>query len=300
MADSPAAERTLAEDEVRELVRTVSPRLASLPLTRVAEGWDNVTWRLGTDLAVRVPRRELAATLIRHEHRALPQLAMRLAAAGVRAPLPVVAGAPTSTFPWSWSIVPWLPGEHVLGLPRHRNTVWAGQLASVLSALHQPAPDDAPHNPVRGVPLRSRDDSIRSRLAELPPRVATPLAALWEAGLDAAPAAESVWIHGDLHPGNILADGDRLVALVDFGDVTAGDPAYDLAAGWLVFDAEGRHVFRRATADRYDEATWLRARAWAAAVSAILCHASDDRDDLRAVGFDTAAELISAAGSPAP
>ena len=30
-------------------------------------------------------QRELAATLIRHEHRALPQLAMRLAAAGVAA-----------------------------------------------------------------------------------------------------------------------------------------------------------------------------------------------------------------------
>lgn len=300
MADSPAAERTLEEAQVRELVRTVSPELASLPLTRIAEGWDNVTWRLGTGFAVRIPRRELAAPLIRHEHRALPQLAMHLAAAGVRTPLPVFAGEPTSAFPWPWSIVPWLPGRQVLGLPRHRNTAWAGQLATALSALHRPAPADAPHNPVRGVRLENRDESIRSRLAELPARVATPLAALWKMGLDAAPSAESVWIHGDLHPGNILVDGDRLVALLDFGDVTAGDPAYDLAVGWLAFDAEGRHVFRRATADRYDEATWLRARAWAAAVSAILCQASDDRDDLRGVGFDTASELISAAGSPAP
>lgn len=55
MADSPAAELTLAERDVRELLHGVAPQWAALPLTRVAEGWDNVTWRLGPDLAVRIP-----------------------------------------------------------------------------------------------------------------------------------------------------------------------------------------------------------------------------------------------------
>jgi len=146
---------------------------------------------------------------------------------------------------------------------------------------------------VRGVPLAARDQSIRDRLAELTAAIATPLGELWSAGLEAEPATEPVWIHGDLHPGNILIDGDRLSAVIDFGDVTSGDPAYDLAAGWLAFDAEGRHVFRRATGGRYDDATWVRARAWAAAMAAILCHSSDDRADLRALGHQTAAELIS-------
>lgn len=300
MADSPAAEHVLDERGVRELIGTAAPELATLALSRFAEGWDNVTWRLGADLAVRVPRRSIAAPLVKNEQSALPRLAAALAAEGVRTPLPVVAGSPTADFPWPWSIVPWLPGRQALGLPRRDNTAWAAQLASALLALHRTAPDDAPSNPARGVPLARRDDSIRLRLADLPRRIADPLETMWRTGLDVAPSVESVWIHGDLHPGNILVAGDRLSALIDFGDVTAGDPAYDLAAGWLAFDAEGRHVFRRTTGGRYDDATWIRARAWAAAIAVILCHASDDREDFRALGLDTAAELISEAELPAP
>lgn len=292
MVDSPTAERILDESGVRALVRTVAPSRAELPLTRFAEGWDNVTWRLGDDVAVRLPRRALAVPLIEHEQRALPLLAPVLSAVGVRTPLPLVAGAPTADFPWPWSLVPWLPGLQALGLPRAENSAWAEQLAVALRALHVTAPHDAPHNPVRGVPLAHRDDSVRSRLADLPPSIADPLSRIWRIGLAASPATESVWVHGDLHPGNILIDRGRLTALIDFGDVTAGDPAYDLAAGWLAFDAMGRQRFRLATGDRYDDETWVRARAWAAAVAVILAHASDDRDDLRTLGLETAEELV--------
>jgi aminoglycoside phosphotransferase (APT) family kinase protein len=291
MADSPGAELTLDEHDVRELIRTVAPELAELSLTRVAEGWDNVTWRLGTDLAVRLPRRERAAPLIRHEQRALPLIAMQLATASVRTPLPMFEGSPTRDFPWPWSIVPWLPGSPALDRARRDNTAWAAQLATVMVALHREAPADAPGNPVRGGPLATRDESIRSRLTDLPAAIAEPLEQHWRNGLEAAPATEAVWIHGDLHPGNILIDGDRLSAVIDFGDVTSGDPAYDLAVGWLAFDGEGRHVFRRATGCRYDEATWARARAWAAAMAIILCHSSDDRADLRELGEQTSVEL---------
>jgi aminoglycoside phosphotransferase (APT) family kinase protein len=300
VADSPAAEHALDEHGVRALIRTVAPDLALLPLTRVAEGWDNVTWRLGAELAVRIPRRGTSAPLISHEQDALPLIAPLLAAVDVRTPLPVRAGSPTPVFPWPWAIVPWLPGQQALGLARAENATWAAQLAVALLALHRSAPADTPRNPVRGVPLAIRDESIRDRLDELPAEISHPLGRLWRTGLEAEPSAESVWIHGDLHPGNILVDGGRLSALIDFGDVTAGDPAYDLAAGWLAFDRAGRQIFRRATGDRYDDATWTRARAWAAAVAAIFCHASDDRDDLRALGFDAAAELISEAALPAP
>jgi aminoglycoside phosphotransferase (APT) family kinase protein len=299
MADSPAAERTLTEDELRELLRPAVGELANLPLTMIAEGWDNAIWKLGSELAVRVPRRERAAPLIQHEQFALPMIGPRLAALGVRVPVPAFRGAPTDSFPWPWSIVPWIEGDHALGRPRPRNTAWASHLAQALMALHRPAPDDAPQNPVRGVPLRQRDAAIRRRLAAVPAPQRDGLTVLWEQGLSADSSCERVWVHGDLHPGNLLVHDDGLIALIDFGDVTAGDPAYDLAGSWLAFDAAGRERFTAATGDRYDAATWVRAKAWAAAVAAILHDASDDRPDHGELGRSTALELLSEPALPA-
>jgi aminoglycoside phosphotransferase (APT) family kinase protein len=90
---------------------------------------------------------------------------------------------------------------------------------------------------------------------------------VWERAL-AAPEwrGEPVWLHGDLHPANlVLAASGALEAVVDFGDLCAGDPACDLATAWLTFDAPARAEFRREVEHRkaVDEATWCRARGWA-------------------------------------
>ncbi|MDQ0645318.1 aminoglycoside phosphotransferase family protein [Microbacterium murale] len=292
MALSPAAERRLDEAEVRMLLVQGAPHLARRTLQLVDEGWDNATWRLGDDLAVRIPRRGLAAPLIEHEQQALPIIGPMLDAVGVRTPIPVVDGRATSEFPWPWSIVPWIPGTHALERPRARNAAWAPELANALRALHRTAPADAPHNPVRGIPLAQRDERLRELLALVPNALRLSIDSAWSAGLAAPVSTERVWIHGDLHPGNIVIAGDRLSALIDFGDVTAGDPSYDLAIAWMAFDAKGRAAFRHATAGRYDDATWVRARAWAASVAAILLVQSDDRDGYRALGRSTAAELL--------
>ena len=289
MANSPTAEFALDEGGIRTLLRASASALANLPLELVAEGWDNAIWRLGPDLAVRLPRREPAATLIAHEQQALTELGPRLADLGISTPVPVVVGEPSALFPWPWSVVPWIAGQQVLGLPRAQNAAWAAELSVALAAVHQTAPDDAPPNPFRGVPLSSRDDVVQQRLVQFPDEPA--LRAAWDAGLAAAPSAERVWIHGDLHPGNMLVHYSHLTALIDFGDATAGDPAYDVAASWLLFDAEGRDAFRAATGSRYDDATWTRARGWAAYLALVFLTQSDDRPELLTLGRDTAREL---------
>jgi hypothetical protein len=71
-----------------------------------------------------------------------------------------------------------------------------------------------------------------------------------------------VWIHGDLHPANVVVAAGTLSGVIDFGDMCAGDPATDLSAAWLLLPAgtAGRFFDAYASAD---DAAITRARGWA-------------------------------------
>lgn len=84
-----------------------------------------------------------------------------------------------------------------------------------------------------------------------------------------------MWVHGDVHPGNVVLDDSGIQALIDFGDMCAGDPACDLAVAWLGFSSVGRAVFQDAVGDYGDPHLWTRARAWAATFAGILSDADD-------------------------
>jgi aminoglycoside phosphotransferase (APT) family kinase protein len=294
----PLHEVELDEPLVRALLAEQHPDLAELPLVRVAHGWDNVTFRLGAHLAVRLPARAVAAPLVEHEQRWLPVLAPTLP---VAVPAPVRVGRPGTGFPWAWSVVPWLPGTPSDELGAPDRDAWAEDLAAALAALHRPAPADAPANPFRGVPLAARDEIVQQRLASHPS--GDVLLAAWGDGLS-APAWDrpAVWLHGDPHPANLLAAAGRLAAMLDFGDVTAGDPASDLGTTWATFTSSGRARFWSAYAAASslgdDELAALntRARAWAAAlVPPYLAHPAE-HPGLAAAGAHAARELAAELG----
>ncbi|GAA3341745.1 hypothetical protein GCM10017714_27030 [Curtobacterium pusillum] len=274
---TPAAEVDVDLPLVRALLRDQHPDLADLPLEIAANGWDNVIVRLGDLLAVRLPRRAAAAALIEHEQRWLPEIARRVAPI-VPVPDPVRTGRPALGFPWSWSVVRWLPGTPAA--ERTGGVRVAEALAAFVELLHVPAPEDAPVNPVRAVPLATRSDAVLTRLATEDVPRAGELAAVWRAAAALpAYAGPPVWVHGDLHPFNVLfgtaPDGGlRLAAVVDFGDVTAGDPSVDLATAWLTLDREARRTFRACVTA--DDDAWERARGWAVSIASAL-HLSDDR-----------------------
>ncbi len=259
--DMPAAEVDIDVGLVRALLAEQQPDLQHLPLTELAWGWDNVIYRLGDELVVRLPRRAAAAALVDHEQRWLPELAAGLP---LPVPAPVRFGVPGGGFPWSWSICPWLDGDPAAEHPIGDLAGAAAILGRFLVALHQPGADDAPANPYRGVPLADRAASTEQRILQLGDTLDGPaVRACWNEALRAPEwSGPPIWLHGDLHPANLLVTGGRLAAVIDFGDITAGDPATDLSVAWMLFPSEVRPTFRTAAGEP-DDATWARARGWA-------------------------------------
>ncbi|MFI5770439.1 phosphotransferase [Streptomyces sp. NPDC051658] len=116
----------------------------------------------------------------------------------------------------------------------------------------------------RGVPLTTLADDCEQRFrAVAAGGVAADVRRIWDDAV-AAPGRQGapVWIHGDLHPANVVVSDGTLSGVIDFGDLCVGDPATDLAAAWLLLPAGAASRFFGAYA-RADEAMIRRARGWA-------------------------------------
>ena len=254
---------------VRRLLAAQHPLWASLPIRPVpSAGTDNAIYRLGDALAVRLPRRPGAVACLEKELQWLPRIGPGLP---LDVPAPIAAGEPGEGFPWPWYVYPWLEGDNATQSPVRDFDHAAQALAAFLTALQNVNTTGGPgpgyHNFNRGERLANRDAFTRAGIASLPPdfNQAT-LTDAWEAAL-ALPEWEGapVWIHGDLHPGNLLVTRGRLSGVIDFGGLGIGDPACDLMVGWNLFSADARAVFR-AELPPVDEATWARGRGWALSV----------------------------------
>jgi aminoglycoside phosphotransferase (APT) family kinase protein len=246
---------------VRSLLCEQHPDLATLPLQEIDSGWDNAMFRLGEALAVRLPRRVAVTHLIEREQQWLPQLAPLLP---IPVPAPVRCGRPATNYPWRWSIVPWLSGRNAdLCEPRADQ---AERLAAFLCALHRPAPANAPVNPYRGVPLRERAEQIAERIRRLEEHTTLlndDVVRIYRAALAAPMDVAPTWLHGDLHAGNLLVEDGVISGVIDWGDMTSGDRATDLATLWMnLSDRKARENAMRAC-NGASAATWLRAKGWA-------------------------------------
>jgi len=286
----PPADLTIDVTLVHALLLEQHRDLAHLPLSPVGEGWDNAVFRLGDDLAVRLPRRHATAALIEHEQRWLPQIASRLP---LPIPAPVRLGRPSTRFPWPWSVVRWFEGTPALADEPGDPATVAATLGRFLRALHVPAPPDAPHNQWRSIPLDARTARLHEHLDQLKSVVNRErILALWDR-IVATPRwpGPPMWIHGDLHPGNLIVRDGTLCAVLDFGDVTAGDPATDLSVMWMLLPAAHRETLFDATgrsrANETDEHVWRRARGWALALGVAYLAMGRDDDVLAELGTRT-------------
>ncbi|MBW8731877.1 MAG: aminoglycoside phosphotransferase family protein [Terrabacter sp.] len=270
------------EDEVRataelvgRLVAEQCPQWDGLPVAALpddVEGTDNVLFRLGNSLVVRMPKVEWAAQQADSDARWLPRLAPHLP---VSVPVPVHLGRPSDDYPWAWSVVPWVDGTTPPRLGSD-DVPLARDLAAFALRLRAADATGGPTKPAgsRGTPLSHVDASARAGIERLRGH---------DDGLDldaaerawdtcvAAPdwTGAPVWFHGDLQPGNLVVDDGRLAAVIDWGAVGVGlgvgDPAPEVAAALWTFTGDARALYREAVCP--DEATWLCACGWALAPS---------------------------------
>jgi len=288
----PAAEVEVDTSLVRALLTEQHPDLADRPVDLVGQGWDNFMFRLGADLSVRIPRRALAAPLILHEQQWLPVLAPRLPLA---VPTPKRRGGPGCGYPWSWSVCPWIEGDIVADVELRDTRAAAQVLGEFVRALAVDAPPDAPVNTYRGVPLEDRHAATVARIEQLTGQIDAPaVRAVWDE-LCARPRwrGNPRWLHGDLYPANILAVDGAISAVIDFGDITSGDPATDLAGGWMLFSGRDLDAFREA-AGGCDDDTWARARGWALVHGLACLGSSADNPKIERIGRRTLAAVLAA------
>jgi len=291
---------TMHDDEVpvdgnlvRRLLASSFPAWRDLPLAPVASaGTDHALYRLGHDMAVRLPRIDWALGQIEHDAWVLPRLAPHLP---VAIPAQLGIGEPAAGYPWRWAVYRWLEGD-ALGLDRptdpHR---LATDLAAFVVALRALDTDGvSPPGPgSRLAPLIGRDADTRGYIASLRATVDTAaLTVAWEDAL-LAPAWDrpGVWAHTDLLPGNLLLVDDRLTAVIDLGGAGVGDPAVDVMPAWATLPRGVRDVFRAAV--DVDDATWARGRGWALVFAvAALPYYRDRNPTLASIAARTIDEIL--------
>lgn len=257
---------------VRRLLVAHHPQWADLPLRPVvSSGSDNAIYRLGDDMAVRLPLRAgRTEESLEKEAEWLPRLAPHLPLA---VPRPLALEAPAGGYPCRWAVYSWLEGEAATVDNLDDPYVAARDLARFLAALQRIDTTGAPavgeHNFFRGVPLAARDSGTRSAIAALEGKIdVADVTAAWESALRAPDwARPPVWIHGDFSDGNLLATRGRFSGVIDFGGIAAADPACDVMVAWSFLPPDAREVFRAELS--VDDATWARARGWALSVALI-------------------------------
>jgi aminoglycoside phosphotransferase (APT) family kinase protein len=297
----PAAEVEVSADLVRRLLADQHPDLARLPVEFLANGWDNELYRVGDELVARLPRRALGAQIITNEQRWLPGLAPRLP---LPIPYPERTGVPGCGYPYSWSVVPYLPGVPAAQASSFDPARAAAAVGGFLGVLHVPAPADAPANPFRGVPLAERAGTFAANLTLIGGQVDRhAVLRAWDAAL-AAPRYDGppVWLHGDLHPANILVNDGQVSGVIDFGDITAGDPASDLSVAWMLLPLDWHASFwsaYQAAGGRVDDALRVRARGWALNLAIVFLAHSEDNPVLRDVGRGTLRTVLANQRGPA-
>jgi aminoglycoside phosphotransferase (APT) family kinase protein len=248
---------------VARLVQAQMPRWAELALRRIASsGTDNIIYRLGDRLLVRLPRRPSAVALLAKELDWLPHLN------GLPLEVPTLRfrGRSELGVGFDFGVLGWMEGQIAIG---EHVADWrdaARALADFLKALHLKdtcgAPVAGPGNSMRGIPLDELTDTTLRAIDIVADEIDVRRAhALWDRASAAEYRLAPVWLHGDLKADNLIIRTGRLSGVIDWGLSAVGDPAADYATAWFWIDPAVRAAFRDHLG--LEDGDWFRAQGWA-------------------------------------
>jgi len=232
----PKAEITIDIPLIQELLATQYPQLANEKVEFLDAGWDNENYRVGQQHIIRLPRRKIAVPLLLNEVNWLPKVQKQLP---INIPAPVFVGKKTDKYPWPWTVIPWIKGKTANFNQPHESE--AVRLALFLKTLHPMDATNAPANASRGVHLKEKmaDLSIRIKRLKTKTGSVTPkIEQLLDDALNSPFPTKKCLLHGDLHPRNMIVHEGKIASIIDWGDITDGDPATDLASFWMLFDQQ--------------------------------------------------------------
>jgi aminoglycoside phosphotransferase (APT) family kinase protein len=247
---------------VRSLLKSQWPALVNEPIApQPVGGTDNAVYRVGEHHSVRLPIIEWAVGNEARMRPWLPWLRDRLA---IEVPVPLLYGKPDCGFPHEWTVYPWFEGETLdMGCD---DPIVARDIAQFLSQLRSLPTEGAP---AAGRSPHALDADVRKSLAQLEEDDhREDLIAIWNQMMTtpAWDGSETVWMHGDVAPGNLIFRNGRLVASIDWSGLGVGDPANDLQVAWNFLSASARQVLKAEMG--IGDQTWHRARARAFAQAA--------------------------------
>ena len=255
------AEIEITHALVRALLAKEHTDLTAFDPVLVGEGFDNSAYQVGEWL-FRFPRRTFGGEAIEIELAWLPRLAKEL-------PLPISAptriGSATEEYPWRFAGYRRLPGETAdrASLTEAQRAKLAAPLGTFLRALHAiPVPPEAPVDTLGRHEHTRRAPRVIERLRSITDRELSDRAIDSVERLAETPAwnGERVWVHGDLYGRHLLVDEEAaLTAVIDWGDLHAGDRAIDLSIAWSFLPPFARSSFLESYGP-VDRDTWARAR----------------------------------------
>jgi aminoglycoside phosphotransferase (APT) family kinase protein len=240
------ADTVVDEAVVRRLLAAQFPTVELETLRLLNEGWGNRAFLVdegGVPWIFRFPKIAGADRALAIEVALLGTLAPRL-------PLPIPrfdrVGRPDAGYPFGFVGYPLLRGKESHLVWGSFDPVATGtKLGEFFSALHAfPAEEAAAlgvERAIWGLDLAEQSSSSGKYLAQIDPWLAPELRAKLDVVGSPPPAYQGPFrlVHADLAPDHLLIDAGAPSGVIDWGDVTLGDPTRDLAGAWYCLGPRG-------------------------------------------------------------